>query len=95
MKNIRLAAKKFKRGMSAKPLYDLNRNILDLIHDLTSSKLPLFRMMSKQDKKYIAKKKLIFRANFLLTFTYLKGKFFILFYFYFYFFLLFILRICL
>ena len=81
-----MAAKKFKRGMSAKPIYDLNRNILDLIYDSASSKLPQFIMRTKKDKKSIIKEILILKTNFLLTFTYLKGKLFIYFFYFAFFF---------
>ena len=72
--NIRTAVKRFKRGISAKPIYDLNRNILNMIHDLTTFKIPQLSIRSIQEKKYIAKEIFIFKSNFLLAFNYLKGK---------------------
>lgn len=74
MKNMRLAAKKFKRGMTAKPIYDLNKKIFDLIHDLTTSKFPQLRMKSNQPKQLIEKEIFFFRSNFLRAFTFLNGK---------------------
>ena len=76
--NIRMAVKRFKRGISAKPIYDLNRNILNLINDLTILKMPHLSKRSIKEKKYIAKEIFLFKSNFLLALTYLKGKSFIL-----------------
>lgn len=69
-----MAAKKFKRGMSAKPIYDLNKKILDLIYDLTTSKQIPFRVNSSKAKKYLLNEILILKSMFLLAFIYFKCK---------------------
>ena len=60
--------------MSAKPIYDLNKKILDLIYDLTTVKLVQFRIKPNQAKTYIKNEILILKSIFLLSFIYLKGK---------------------
>lgn len=71
MNNIKLAAKRFKRGISAKPLYDLNKNTLELIHDLTTSKLP--QLSASEKKKNMENEINFLISNVLLGFTYIKG----------------------
>lgn len=60
--------------MSAKPFYDLNKKILDLIYDLTSSKLPHFKITSSHANKYIKNEILILKSLFFLALATLKGK---------------------
>lgn len=60
--------------MSAKPIYDLNRKIFDLIYDLTSSKFIKFVVKPIKAKKYLLNEIMILKSMFLVTFIYFKSN---------------------
>ena len=76
LKNVKIAAKKFKRRLSAKAFSELDKNILELINDFTGFKLPQIRLKPKTKKtKYFYNELFILKSAIYLSFVYFKSNF--------------------
>jgi hypothetical protein len=77
LKNVKIAVKKFKRGLYAKRFSELNLKILKLIDDLTFYKLPRVPLMSKPKrmKNHLDNEIFILKSGFYLFFLNIKSTF--------------------